>query len=117
MSNADKTDQKALGGLAPEDALEYMKKTKDVFILDIAPAEKYAETHFEGAVNIPFNELPERMGEIPKDRPVVVHCRLGKVSEKNYPRIMEARPDIPEISYIAGSPLFELYKEWKAKDK
>jgi len=115
MSDVEKTGQKALGGLAPEEALEYMKKTKDVFILDIAPAEKYEETHFEGALNIPFSDLAARMDEIPKDRPVIVHCRLGKVSEKNYPKIMEARPDIPEIAYIAGTPLFEQYSEWKAK--
>lgn len=31
----------------------------------------------EGAVNIPLNELRERLGELPKGRPVVVFCAVG----------------------------------------
>ena len=30
-----------------------------------------------GAVNVPVDELRARVGEIEKDRPVVVHCQVG----------------------------------------
>jgi rhodanese-related sulfurtransferase len=33
-----------------------------------------------GAINIPLSELRERTNEIPKDKPVYLHCRTGQRS-------------------------------------
>jgi rhodanese-related sulfurtransferase len=41
---------------------------------------EYARGHIKGAINIPLSELRERVGEIPKDVPVYVHCRTGQRS-------------------------------------
>lgn len=35
-----------------------------------------------GAVLVPLDELPERVDELARDRPVVVHCRTGPRSER-----------------------------------
>lgn len=47
----------ALGALTPEDALDYMKKTENLVIVDVATANRYNAEHFEGAINIPIEEL------------------------------------------------------------
>ena len=107
------TSQKALGGLTPSQALEYMKKKPNLYILDVSPPEKFKEIHFIGSYNIPTNQLVSRIDEIPKDRPVIVHCRLGRTCVKAYPLIIKLRPDIPEISFVDGAPLFEEYNAWK----
>jgi len=45
--------------------------------LDVrAPAERQTE-RIEGSLGIPLNHLLERLGEVPRDRPVVVHCQAG----------------------------------------
>ena len=47
-------------------------------IVDIRnPTEHRDEPLFAGALNIPLPELRERAGEIPTDKPVVVHCAGG----------------------------------------
>lgn len=104
--------QKDIGRLTPTEALEYMKKTPNVFILDVSPPRKFEAEHFTGSVNIPQNELLSRINEIPKDRPVIIHCRLGRTCVKAYPLVKKMRPDIPEISYIDGEPLFTKYNDW-----
>ena len=46
-------------------------------LLDVRTAEEYAEKHVDGAVNIPVNELEKRLGELPRDRQIVVYCHTG----------------------------------------
>ena len=38
-------------------APEYMKTTENLVIIDVAATKWYDENHFEGAVNIPIEEL------------------------------------------------------------
>lgn len=109
--------QNAMGAMSPEEALEYMKETKNLVIIDVAATRWYGENHFEGAINIPIEELDREAEdvlymEIPADRPVLLHCRLGMIVPGAYDRVLELRSDIPEISYIDGAPQFDEYNEW-----
>lgn len=108
-----------MGGLSPEDALEYMKNTPDLIIVDVAATRWYDEEHFENAINIPIEELNDeeeeaRYMEIPAGHPVLLHCRRGMIVPGAYERVKELRSDIPEISYIDGNPPFAEYNEWLA---
>lgn len=47
------------------------------FILDVRTAEEFALGHFEGAVNIPVDELRGHLNLIPKDRKIYVNCHSG----------------------------------------
>ena len=46
-------------------------------LVDVRTADEYALGHLDGAVNVPLDDLRERLGEIPADRPVVVYCGVG----------------------------------------
>ncbi len=51
---------------------------EDYTIVDIRnSSEVKIKKVFENAINIPLPELRERVGEIPTDRPIVVHCAGG----------------------------------------
>lgn len=50
------------------------------FIVDVREVYEFKKAHIKGAVNIPLSELRQRYSEIPKDRPVYVHCRTGQRS-------------------------------------
>ncbi|MBL7850912.1 MAG: MBL fold metallo-hydrolase [Cyclobacteriaceae bacterium] len=58
---------------------ELLRKAEDAFtILDIRnPSEVKTSRIFKKAIHIPLYELRERVGEIPTDKPVVVHCAGG----------------------------------------
>lgn len=48
-----------------------------VTILDTRTAAEYDTWHIPGAVLIPYTEVRERLGELPKDKPVWTYCRSG----------------------------------------
>lgn len=48
-----------------------------VTLLDSRTEEEFADGHVDGFVNIPVDELRERLGELAPDRPVYVMCQSG----------------------------------------
>ena len=46
-------------------------------LVDVRTPDEYALHHIEGAVNIPLDDLRQRMGEIPSDKPVYLYCGVG----------------------------------------
>ncbi|TDO89265.1 NADPH-dependent 2,4-dienoyl-CoA reductase/sulfur reductase-like enzyme [Halanaerobium saccharolyticum] len=52
----------------------------DAFIVDVREEDEYEAGHLINSINIPLSELRERTDEIPKDRPVYLHCRSGQRS-------------------------------------
>jgi NADPH-dependent 2,4-dienoyl-CoA reductase/sulfur reductase-like enzyme/rhodanese-related sulfurtransferase len=58
----------------PED---YPEKTNLGTILDVRTPTEYEEWHIPGALNIPLQELRDRISEIPQNTPIFVHCRVG----------------------------------------
>ena len=47
----------------------------DTLVLDVRPGSEYAAGHLPGAVNIPLEELADRLAELPRDLEVVAYCR------------------------------------------
>ena len=52
----------------------------DHTLVDVREPEEWVRGHVPGAVHIPMNSIPERFGEIPLDKPVVVVCAHGQRS-------------------------------------
>jgi NADPH-dependent 2,4-dienoyl-CoA reductase/sulfur reductase-like enzyme/rhodanese-related sulfurtransferase len=47
-------------------------------LVDVRSPEEFAAGHIDGALNIPVDQLRERMGELPDDRRVIVTCAVGQ---------------------------------------
>ena len=52
----------------------------NAYIIDVRERGEYANGHIKDSNNIPLSELRERINEIPKDKPVYLHCRTGQRS-------------------------------------
>lgn len=50
----------------------------DAYIIDVRTPESHAMGHLKNAINIPVAEMRDRYDEIPKDRPVYMHCTIGQ---------------------------------------
>ena len=61
--------------LAPEAARA--AQSDRAVILDVRSDLEWKESHLEGATHIFLGELSDRLGELPKDRPIVTQCRSG----------------------------------------
>jgi phage shock protein E len=54
---------------------------RGVKVVDVRTPEEFAEGHVPGAVNIPFDQMAARAGELgPATTPVLLYCRTGRRS-------------------------------------
>ena len=49
----------------------------EVEIVDVRNGSEWAAGHIPGSRNLPLGRLAERLHELPRDRPLVVHCQSG----------------------------------------
>lgn len=49
-----------------------------VNVIDVRTPEEHAAGAVPGAINIPLEELRHRLGEVPRDKPLVVYCHAGQ---------------------------------------
>lgn len=93
--------------ISPEDfiKLDFSK----VFILDLREEDEALIAGIQGAVNIPFSKVSERLDEIPKDMPVYVFCRVGGWSQEITEMLTSRGYDAYNL--LGG---FNAYKEYLA---
>ncbi|WP_044303593.1 FAD-dependent oxidoreductase [Rhodopirellula sallentina] len=48
------------------------------FLLDVRTPSEFSAGHVDGAVNVPLEQLRERLEEVPRDRDVAVYCKVGQ---------------------------------------
>lgn len=53
-------------------------KEKNAFFLDVREDFELATGTIEGSVQIPLNQLRDRLGELPKDKTIYVYCQVGQ---------------------------------------
>jgi phage shock protein E len=55
---------------------------REIHWIDVRTAEEYGDWHVPGAVNIPYEEITDRIGEVTtdKDAPIYLYCRSGRRS-------------------------------------
>lgn len=64
--------------------LREVSKTESLFLIDVRSPDEFAEStsigssHIPNAVNIPIDDLRERLEEIPRDKRIVTYCRVGQ---------------------------------------
>ncbi len=52
----------------------------DILIIDVRTEGEYIDGHIAGAVNMPFDDIQNLIGDVPKDKQLVVYCRSGRRS-------------------------------------
>ncbi len=88
-------------------ATAFSKRTAGAFILDVRTPEEWAEYHIPEATLIPLDQLDTRLGEVPRDREVVVVCRSGNRSKQGRDILIQA--GFKQVTSMTGG-----LKEWQA---
>lgn len=50
---------------------------EDYILVDVRTAEEFKSGHLDGSINIPVDELRERLGELDRNKTIVIYCRVG----------------------------------------
>lgn len=79
------------------------------FILDVREEAEYEAGHIINAINIPLSQLRKRMNEVPKDRPVYVHCRTG---QRSYNAVLALQAHGYDVYNVSGSFLGLCFYEY-----
>ncbi|MGC1463863.1 MAG: molybdopterin-synthase adenylyltransferase MoeB [Terracidiphilus sp.] len=99
-------EEKALKNGIPQLSVKDLKRRidagEDVFVLDVREPYEYQIANIGGRL-IPQNDVPQRLGEIDRDREIVVQCRSGARSQ----RIAEflAQNGYTKVANLAGGIL------------
>lgn len=56
---------------------EWISRGQEMFLVDLRNKSSYERGHIKGAVNIPFEDLEDRLTELPRETPIVFYCSRG----------------------------------------
>jgi len=94
------------GPITPEEGKTMILQKTELVILDVRNPSEYVAAHYPGTLNIPINDLEARLSEVPDGKPVLVHCAKGVRASRGYEILKAKRPDIKELYFIKGEPIF-----------
>jgi glyoxylase-like metal-dependent hydrolase (beta-lactamase superfamily II)/rhodanese-related sulfurtransferase len=63
--------------LSPGVATERLDSDQPPQIVDVRTPREFDAKHIDGSLSVPLNHLAERLQELPRDRPLLVHCAGG----------------------------------------
>ncbi len=66
--------------IGPDQLNEKIASGEDIFLLDVRTPLEHAAQAIEGSHLIPLQELGYRLHELPRDREIIVYCRVGNRS-------------------------------------
>jgi sulfur dioxygenase len=105
--------------VGPAELLRELVGQTPPLLLDVRPASDRRYVHLEGDRSIPLAELPGRLGELPRERRILVYCHYGGdalraaelLRKSGFPRVASleggideyARLERPEIGRYGGA--------------
>jgi rhodanese-related sulfurtransferase len=66
--------------IGTEELNDKMKSGEDFLLLDVRTPQENAAQAIEGSYLIPLQELGHRIDELPRNKEIVVYCRIGNRS-------------------------------------
>jgi len=55
---------------------------RPAILLDVREADEFRDVRVPGSLFIPMSQISARLGEVPRDRPIVVLCAAGSRSQQ-----------------------------------
>lgn len=101
---------KKVSSIDPDEAKSFMAErgAADYQLLDVRQPNEYENEHLPGAILIPLKQLPERLADLDRQKPLLVYCAVGGRSRA-------------AAQYLAGEGFAEVYnvsggiKKWQGR--
>lgn len=89
---------KRVGQIAPAEAYRRLQADEQVVIVDVRQPVETRAGSVPGAVLIPLTEFGRRLGELPRDRPILTICRSGHRSPVAARQLRQAGYDVTDVA-------------------
>ena len=88
-------------------AQAYEKYQQKAFFLDVRDSDEWNQMHIPNSILIPLDELQNRLGELPRDKDIVVVCQSGRRSKEGVTTLQQA--GFSRVTCMSGG-----LQAWKA---
>ncbi len=83
--------------------------------MDVRDTDEFATGHFKTAVNIPVDQLEEKVNSLPTDKPIVFVCSTGARSGESFYMLQDMRPELKKVYYLEAEVNFNPDGSYKIK--
>ena len=73
-------EENGYGDVSVEEAQMLIEEKSSLVILDVRTVAEFDDGHIEGAINIPVDEVADRLSELDANDELLVYCRTGNRS-------------------------------------
>jgi molybdopterin/thiamine biosynthesis adenylyltransferase/rhodanese-related sulfurtransferase len=77
VAYAEACETRAEGDMTVEELHQWRRDRRSHVLVDVREPSEAAICKIEGSLLVPLSSLPNRIADLPTDRPIVVHCKLG----------------------------------------
>ena len=75
---------------------------ESIYLVDVRDADEFKKGSLKTAVNIPVDNLEEKIKSLPADKPIVFICGTGARSGESYYMVQDIRPELKNVFYVDG---------------
>lgn len=102
------------------DTATFKKIVKDnpdsIMLIDVRDADEFNAGSFKTALNIPVDQLEDKIKTLPTDKPVVFVCGTGARSGESYYMVQDLRPEMKNVYYLEGELTFKKDGSFEIKE-
>ena len=79
---------------------------QSIMLIDVRDPDEYAAGSFKTAVNIPTDELENKIATLPADKPIVFVCNTGARSGEAFYMVQDIRPELKKVYYLEAETIY-----------
>ena len=89
---------------------------ESIMLIDVRDADEFKTGSFKTAVNIPVDNLEDKIKTLPADKPIVFVCGTGARSGESFYMVQDIRPELKNVYYLEGTLTFKEDGSFEIKD-
>ena len=87
-----------------------------IMLIDVRDADEFKSGSFKTAINIPVDQLENKIKTLPTDKPIVFVCGTGARSGESFYMLQDLRPEMKNVYYLEGELTFKKDGSFEVKE-
>ncbi len=89
---------------------------ESIMLIDVRDADEFKTGSFKTAINIPVDQLENKIKTLPPDKPIVFVCGTGARSGESFYMVQDLRPEMKNVYYLEGELTFKKDGSFEVKE-